>query len=123
MYTCDSGHFSQLYRFAKFPAKPGDICVTLENTFNSSGNGQAYGRAVDTTDIRVQVPAGKFNSYVYRIFSYSKNSDVLSSVYAPGEYYCPGIGPIQFGYFNADGTHDRNAGADQTWQLVRAELK
>jgi hypothetical protein len=123
LYTCDSEYFREAYRFGKYPAKPGDVCVTFENTFDSTRlYGQSDGISVDTTDLLVTVPAGQFRCYVYRGFSISRDYDVVSSAFEPGQYYAPGVGLIASGYFGPDGQHDKYIGLDRTWRLVRAIL-
>ena len=121
VYSCDSEHFAKAWRLAKYPAKPEDSVVTFDSTFDSLGNGQADGITVDTTNLSVTVPAGTFSCYVYRGFDYYQQGDVGGSAVEPGNYYDAGVGPIQFGYFNPDGTHP-NVGIGRTWQLVRAVL-
>ena len=122
LYTCDSEHFAQSYRYAKYPATPGEWVVILQNDSGPPGYWSIYGRTVDTTNLSVTVPAGIFQCDVYSIVSASQDWDVLTSVATPGEYYSPNVGLVQFGYFNPDGTHNKFATPDRTWQLVHAIL-
>ncbi len=126
LYTRDIEDYPEdhgkVYRCAKYPARPGDICATFDSTFDTLGNGLYDGVSVDTTNLRFNAPAGIFNCDVYRGFYYNRDEDEIMSGYAPGKYLAPGVGLIAFGYFQADGSHDSASGGDHTWQLVRAIL-
>jgi len=121
LYSCDGEQFNRPFQFVKYPAKPGDVAIQDSST-NPNGGGSERGREVDTTDLRITVPAGTFQSYLYRFFSTTWGGDLSSTGVGPGEYYAPTVGPILIGYFDLNANHSQSDNPGRTWQLVRAEL-
>ena len=122
LYECDSNLFAQAKLIAKYPAMPRD---TFSSTFEGSPNGafSMYEHVVDTLHQPITVPAGTYSCYVYHFEGYDWNgSDVRRGVLGPEEFYAPGVGLIQNGYCNIDGSFDSFVSPQEIWQLMRADL-
>ncbi|HWF43260.1 MAG TPA: hypothetical protein VG537_01335 [Candidatus Kapabacteria bacterium] len=118
LYECDSEHFGQATLIAKYPAMPQDTF----STSTDASTGFFYEDVVDTVDQQIIVPSGKFRCNVYHFEGFGRvSSDVIDNVVGPEQFYAPGIGLIENGYVNVNGSVNL-FGTEEIWELVRADL-
>jgi hypothetical protein len=118
LYECDSEHFGEATLIAKYPA----ISQDTFSTFTDPSTSFFYENVVDTINQPIQVPAGKFNSYVYHFEGSGRiSSDELGGGVGPEQFYAPGIGLVENGYVNINGSVNLSE-TEEIWELVRADL-